>query len=514
MEQGKEDKLDSKNGTQCTTDGPTENHEDTQNDCYPYEGLFEGVSKCLLERLDLLAMQIDAVNIKATLDDCSPECRRYLKGVDRLNDIQERVRTITQVLPNAPAKPPCHCNYHKFLSRNQLNPVDEHILLVLLDIYHSSIIESQEQFMIPQMTGSDLLTVTRGLAIADEDVKAALAPGTRLTKRRLVFCPGDTSIPFENRIFLLSKEVVDTIHVNPTADPEGIDGPEGHQILNPTAPRFKLDEVVLPDDVKVQVSAMMAQLKHTDLLMTAWGFGKTMKSGKGIIVLLTGPPGTGKTMLSEAVAGELGRKVAFLDFTRILDRNIGFSDRNIQKAFREAAEDDIVLVFDECDAMLTRRMEVTDSCDLFFNRIVNQLLMEIERFEGVVIMTTNRSDALDRGLERRVGFKIFMPRPDAKMREAIWKRHLPPEAPLGKDIAPAVLAIKYELTGSEIRDAVLAAARGALVKMDTDPHADMRITMKDLEAAIERGRKGHTTMRYNLDRDTSRTEKVDVPGYE
>ena len=102
---------------------------------------------------------------------------------------------------------------------------------------------------------------------------------------------------------------------------------------------------------------------------------------------------------------------------------------------------------------------------------MNLLLQEVERFEGVVILTTNLDAAIDDAFERRLNHKIDFPFPDARDRARIWKRLLPSSAPLGRDIDYEVLGRDFELSGGNIKNAVLRAAyraaeRKVLIDMD------------------------------------------------
>ena len=128
-------------------------------------------------------------------------------------------------------------------------------------------------------------------------------------------------------------------------------------------------------------------------------------------------------------------------------------------AFIKATKDKAVLILDECDSLVYNR----NSVGAILASEINSLLTEIERFEGVCILTTNRSQRLDRALERRVCLKLEFPKPDIDSRKSIWRNLIPKKAPLHKDVNFEGLA-EYELTGGQIKNAILAGARTAAAR--------------------------------------------------
>ncbi|MEM2128915.1 MAG: ATP-binding protein, partial [Candidatus Methanomethylicaceae archaeon] len=198
-------------------------------------------------------------------------------------------------------------------------------------------------------------------------------------------------------------------------------------------------------------------------------------------MLLFGSPGTGKTLAAEAVAHELGRKLLWVSGSDLVSKWHGEDERHTAAVFRRARAEGAVLLFDEADSFFFARHEVRHSTDVSENRTVNVILGCLEEHELPVVLTTNRADALDPALERRLTLKIAFPLPGPKERERIWELHLPPGLPLAEDVDIASLAEKYELPGGKIKNAVLAAARRSIIR-SKEAHT-ARITMQDLERA-------------------------------
>jgi len=86
------------------------------------------------------------------------------------------------------------------------------------------------------------------------------------------------------------------------------------------------------------------------------------------------------------------------------------------------------------------------------------LLTEMDRYDGIVILATNRADAFDTAFERRIRYRVEFPKPDVKAREAIWRGLIPKGAPLAEDVDFGELAKRYEFCGGTIKNIVMRAA--------------------------------------------------------
>ena len=238
-------------------------------------------------------------------------------------------------------------------------------------------------------------------------------------------------------------------------------GPDEHEIAITKAqePRFGLNDVVLAPELRERLEMALAQARHAKKIFDDWGMGEVVKYGKGLVLLLYGLPGTGKTMAAEAVASELGKKLLVVNHAGIASCWYGQSERNIYKAFQEAKKEGAVLVFDEADSILGARLNARHSTDMAVNREVNTMLREIEQFEGVVILTTNRHTVLDEALDRRINLKLEMPMPGPAQRAEIWRRHFSSRTPLADDVNFEALGKEFEMAGGNIKNAVMNAVR-------------------------------------------------------
>jgi hypothetical protein len=223
-------------------------------------------------------------------------------------------------------------------------------------------------------------------------------------------------------------------------------------------PRRGLEAIVLPGDTEREVRELIDACTHRPEVMNEWGFGQRLSSGKGIVALFSGEPGTGKTYCAEIMASLLGLGVHAVAIPQVMSKWIGETEANIARVFSRAKAQNTLLVFDEADALFTTRVKVETSSDRFSNMAVNQLLQEIDHFEGVVILTTNLETSIDPAFRRRIGFHVKFPMPDARIREGIWRTLLPSEAPLEGVIDFEDLAASYDLAGGHIKNILVRAA--------------------------------------------------------
>ncbi|PXW93901.1 SpoVK/Ycf46/Vps4 family AAA+-type ATPase [Sphaerotilus hippei] len=118
---------------------------------------------------------------------------------------------------------------------------------------------------------------------------------------------------------------------------------------------------------------------------------------------LAGPPGTGKSAYARWLASELGRPVLECRVSDLMSKWVGENERNVAAAFERADRDGAVLIIDEIDSFLGDRRHAEHEWE---SRLVNEMLVRIERFPGILVVTTNRLDHLDRAALRRFDLKV------------------------------------------------------------------------------------------------------------
>ncbi len=232
------------------------------------------------------------------------------------------------------------------------------------------------------------------------------------------------------------------------------------------------DELVLPPDTLDDVVALVGRVRNAHAVLDGWGFRKKLARGAGVAALFSGPPGTGKTMVSGLIARELQLEMYQVDLSRIVSKWIGETEKQLAKVFEAAESGHALLLFDEADALFAKRSaEVKSAVDRYANLEVNYLLQRVESFGGVVILTTNLDTSIDPALRRRLASHIVFGAPEAEERAKLWRAMLDAGAPLAHDIDVRVLAEQFgAMTGANIRNATLTAAflaaeEGAAISM-------------------------------------------------
>jgi SpoVK/Ycf46/Vps4 family AAA+-type ATPase len=191
-------------------------------------------------------------------------------------------------------------------------------------------------------------------------------------------------------------------------------------------------------------------------------------------VLLTGPPGVGKTLVATDLAHKLDLPLATLDLGSLMSSHLGRSARNLQSAFAWTNVNGCVLFVDEFDAIAGSRGSTDDVGEA--RRLVNVLLLELERWRGpgIVLAATNHPELLDRAVLRRFDLRVDLPVPGESERKRLL-RELNKQTQeitnweLDDALAEALVALTPGYTGSDLRRLVLAALRRSLLGSSSMP---------------------------------------------
>jgi len=227
------------------------------------------------------------------------------------------------------------------------------------------------------------------------------------------------------------------------------------------------DKIVLPDRFKERIIEALATIKGGQKIFQEWGLEEKIKRGRGVNLLFSGFSGTGKTYCGEIIGEYLGATVDIVSAADFESKWVGETEQNISSLFKHIKGANTVLVIDEADSFLSTRKERSNE---YTNKLTNQLLIELERHNGICILTTNRPVSLDQALHRRVDLVLDFPKPNRKARRQIFEFMIPKKMPT-KDMDLDALAA-YDLTGGLIKNIVLSAAKKAVTRgMDEVPMA-------------------------------------------
>ncbi|WP_229924638.1 ATP-binding protein [Streptomyces sulfonofaciens] len=216
------------------------------------------------------------------------------------------------------------------------------------------------------------------------------------------------------------------------------------------------DDLVLGDGQVRVLREVVAHVRRRATVHQQWGFARTLRRGLGVTALFAGGSGTGKTLAAEVMAKELGLDLFVIDLSQVVSKYIGETEKNLRRVFDAAERGGALLLFDEADALFGRRSEVKDSHDRYANLEVSYLLMRMEAYRGLAVLTTNMKKALDPAFMRRIRFVVDFPFPARSERAEIWRRVVPPQAPV-KDLDHDLLA-QLTVAGGSIRNIALSGA--------------------------------------------------------
>lgn len=241
-------------------------------------------------------------------------------------------------------------------------------------------------------------------------------------------------------------------------------------------------DLILPQETLGLLQQACHRVENRHIVMHEWGFNALLPYGRGVSMLFTGPPGTGKTMSALVMAKAMNTELYRVDLTRVVSKYIGETEKNLGEIFDRARLSGAILFFDEADALFGKRSEVKDAHDKYANMETSYLLQKMEEYEGLTILATNFSQNLDEAFMRRIQYVIKFPFPDVAQREQLWQAILPYEF-IAEEVDIAFLAKTFELTGGPIKNIVLTAAYLAVQEQS-------KLTMQYLiEAAIQEYKK-------------------------
>ncbi len=222
--------------------------------------------------------------------------------------------------------------------------------------------------------------------------------------------------------------------------------------------QYTWEDLILPKDQKRRLQNACAQVEHRHRVYDKWGFGKKMAYGRGISMLFTGPPGTGKTMAAQVIANRLGLELYKVELSSVMSKYIGETEKQLGAVFDEVKKSQSILFFDEADALFGKRSETKDAHDRYANIQTSFLLQKMEEYEGIVILTSNFRQNFDEAFTRRLKFIIEFSLPEREQREEIWRSVIPKELPLAEELDFDFLARSFQLSGSSIKNIATAGA--------------------------------------------------------
>ena len=217
-----------------------------------------------------------------------------------------------------------------------------------------------------------------------------------------------------------------------------------------------LEDVVLNAKTRETLEALLKQVdKEVMNRLKIWGI-KDKKKGIEARIIFYGGAGTGKTITALALAKSLKKDILSFDCSKILSMYVGESEKNVRNIFdtykdlSTKTKSEPILLLNEADQFLSSRTnDGLSGSEKMHNQMQNIFLEQIERFEGILIATTNLLENIDKAFSRRFNYKIEFTKPNKEQRLELWHKLLPEALPLEKNFDFEKLST-YELTGGQI----------------------------------------------------------------
>lgn len=243
------------------------------------------------------------------------------------------------------------------------------------------------------------------------------------------------------------------------------------------------EDIVLAENVRQHLEELDQQARWRKAVYQEWGFERLSPLGQGMTALFAGPSGTGKTMAAQVLARALNMELYRIDLAGVVNKYIGETEKRLKQVFDACERANVLLFFDEADALFGQRSQVKDAHDRYANIQIDYLLQRMEQFNGIAILATNRKGDLDKAFLRRIRFIVDFVQPGSMERLALWKLALPERTPAGEVLLDEInwqfLAEKLSMTGANIKSAALSAAFLARAE-------GRRITMQHILHAAQR----------------------------
>ena len=249
----------------------------------------------------------------------------------------------------------------------------------------------------------------------------------------------------------LTKEIV-------TDALKGIGTVNFHGLAKEVRTVYTWDDITMNQAERRILQTACDRYKMKNRIGEGWEITKKNAYGNGVSVLLYGPPGTGKTMSAQVVASEIGLPLYRVDTSQLFSKYIGETQKNLNAVFDEAEKSNVILFFDEADALFSKRTDVENSNDRHANQEIAFLLQRIEEYKGMSLLATNYYSGFDQAFVRRITYAVRLEQPDEAARLTLWKNTLPEAVPKEKNIDYEFLAKTFEITGSNIKAILLSAA--------------------------------------------------------
>jgi len=257
------------------------------------------------------------------------------------------------------------------------------------------------------------------------------------------------------------------------AQPEGLTSPEVDAetevgLLVEPSEYDTFENLITYADTKGEIQTAVHSITLRPDMERVFQISRIQPISGRCIINMYGLPGVGKTKCAKAIAKSLDKKLYVVDYAQVISKYMGDTAKHIRQAFQRAREHEAILLFDEADSLVSKRQSMDRDCATSINQNRNVLMQELDRFDGIVLMSTNMftnyDDAILRRINRHVEFKL----PDASMLESIYKLHLPSQDRVRNVDYAKVSTASAGLSGGDVLNVCINAMEAAAMS-DTNP---------------------------------------------
>ena len=220
------------------------------------------------------------------------------------------------------------------------------------------------------------------------------------------------------------------------------------------------DALVVAPALRLELEALVRRCGLREQFSQSLGPSIQARYRPSVRALFVGPSGTGKTLAVAWLATRLGIPLYRVDLSAITSKYIGETEKNLSQLLARAEQNEVLLLFDEADALFGKRTDIHEANDRFANAQTNYLLQRMESYDGITVLTSNGRSRFDDAFSRRFDAILSFPVPGPEERRALWLSHLGSAHGVTSEQLNR-LAAMAELSGGQIRNAVLRSAVGA-----------------------------------------------------
>jgi len=396
------------------------------------------------DHLEYLQDQFLRVEIYEQLANLKSSYSNESSSIKRL---QSKLKLIENTIKERILKTEVDLAVQNFIEEYELNDKEEIIFLALLkEEYTSSNENAREMNYLLNLISSDEIDRIKNRSLLDDNAKL-------LNEDILDYDEIFGAFGGYTKIFFIREEVLnELIHPRKKHKIEHIIKETLFDLIEPTT---TLKDIVLPQTTMKMIENLLKQTDKKVLQrLKKWGIRSSGEIQTKIIFY--GPPGTGKTLTAYSIANELNKPLLSLDSSKILSMYVGESEKNVRRMFDEYYEiseklkNKPVLLLNEADQFLSTRTTASfSSADKMHNQMQNIFLEQLEKFDGILIATTNLLETIDTAFSRRFDIKVEFKKPSFKERIKLWDMKLPKNAEFEDNFDIKTLA-KYELTPAQI----------------------------------------------------------------